>query len=92
MHCVVGVASLAWQKPRVLGISPLPRSRHTATAIGSMIYIFGGSYLTKSFNEIHILDTGMVDVVCVCVCVCVCVDTISLVGSENALAAARCQG
>lgn len=33
---------MMWTKPEVVGIPPLPRSLHTATMIGSRMFIFGG--------------------------------------------------
>ena len=33
---------MTWQKPVVNGISPSPRSLHTATLIGHKMYVFGG--------------------------------------------------
>lgn len=31
-----------WTKPIVQGIAPLPRSLHSATVIGSRMFVFGG--------------------------------------------------
>lgn len=32
-----------WTRPKLLGVAPTPRSGHTSTTVGSLIYIFGGS-------------------------------------------------
>ncbi|KAK9889883.1 hypothetical protein WA026_008685 [Henosepilachna vigintioctopunctata] len=34
--------NMAWSRPLVTGIAPLPRSLHTATLIGHRMFIFGG--------------------------------------------------
>ncbi|KAF7993084.1 hypothetical protein HCN44_005865 [Aphidius gifuensis] len=36
------VDTMTWNKPTVLGPTPLPRSLHTATLIGHRMYVFGG--------------------------------------------------
>ncbi|KZC06157.1 Host cell factor [Dufourea novaeangliae] len=36
------VDTMTWNKPVVHGLSPLPRSLHTATLIGHEMYVFGG--------------------------------------------------
>ncbi|XP_069785357.1 host cell factor 1-like isoform X2 [Narcine bancroftii] len=36
------IDSLTWNKPNVNGVSPLPRSLHSATTIGNKMYVFGG--------------------------------------------------
>ncbi|XP_032892860.1 host cell factor 1-like isoform X1 [Amblyraja radiata] len=39
---ILDVESLTWNKPEVAGVPPLPRSLHSATMIGSKMYVFGG--------------------------------------------------
>ncbi|XP_072422618.1 host cell factor 1-like isoform X1 [Chiloscyllium punctatum] len=36
------IDTLTWNKPNVNGVSPLPRSLHSATVIGNKMYVFGG--------------------------------------------------
>ncbi|XP_051864924.1 host cell factor 1b [Pristis pectinata] len=36
------IDTLTWNKPNVNGVSPLPRSLHSATTIGNKMYVFGG--------------------------------------------------
>ncbi|XP_072102987.1 LOW QUALITY PROTEIN: host cell factor 1-like [Mobula birostris] len=36
------IDTLTWDKPNVNGVSPLPRSLHSATTIGNKMYVFGG--------------------------------------------------
>lgn len=33
---------MAWVQPTVTGMPPLPRSLHSATVIGSRMFVFGG--------------------------------------------------
>ncbi|CAK1542438.1 unnamed protein product [Leptosia nina] len=39
---VLDVDSMSWSRPELHGISPLPRSLHTATVIGHHMYVYGG--------------------------------------------------
>ncbi|XP_042195486.1 host cell factor 1-like isoform X1 [Callorhinchus milii] len=39
---LLDIETLTWSKPDVAGIPPLPRSLHSATMIGSKMYVFGG--------------------------------------------------
>ncbi|XP_059799908.1 host cell factor 1-like isoform X3 [Hypanus sabinus] len=39
---ILDVENLTWNKPEVAGVPPLPRSLHSATMIGSKMYVFGG--------------------------------------------------
>ncbi|CAH0385374.1 unnamed protein product [Bemisia tabaci] len=39
---MLDIDTMMWTKPEVVGIPPLPRSLHTATMIGSRMFIFGG--------------------------------------------------
>ncbi|XP_028265421.1 host cell factor 1b isoform X2 [Parambassis ranga] len=39
---VLNIGSLVWSKPAVRGMSPLPRSLHSATVINNKMYVFGG--------------------------------------------------
>src|SRR3989338_5692522 len=45
----------AWQKPRITGTSPPPRAGHSSVLLGKdQLVVFGGSYLVKSFNDVHV--------------------------------------
>ena len=46
--------TMTWDKPVVHGQLPSPRSRHSATAVGNNMVIFGG---VGGGNELHILET-----------------------------------
>eukprot|EP01047_Picozoa_sp_COSAG01_P047120 COSAG01_NODE_4475_length_4988_cov_16.399264_4_plen_279_part_00 len=54
---------LRWEQPPADGTPPLPRAGHTAAAVGSTIYIFGGSGQMahssgrRFLNDVHALDT-----------------------------------
>ncbi|XP_007893488.1 host cell factor 1 isoform X2 [Callorhinchus milii] len=39
---LLDVESLVWNKPATKGITPLPRSLHSATVIGNKMFVFGG--------------------------------------------------
>ncbi|XP_059505701.1 host cell factor 1-like isoform X2 [Stegostoma tigrinum] len=39
---ILDIETLTWNKPEVAGVPPLPRSLHSATMIGSRMYVFGG--------------------------------------------------
>uniref|UniRef100_UPI00398F01A2 host cell factor 1-like isoform X2 n=1 Tax=Pristiophorus japonicus TaxID=55135 RepID=UPI00398F01A2 len=39
---MLDIENLTWNKPEVAGVPPLPRSLHSATMIGSKMYVFGG--------------------------------------------------
>lgn len=55
------VDPLVWEKPQTFGSPPSARAYHTAVAVGTKIIHFGGMDGTKCFNEVHILDTGILD-------------------------------
>jgi len=54
-----------WTKLECQGTPPTPRAGHTAVAVGSYIYYFGGycfgsSAMNQTFyNDLHIFDTSM---------------------------------
>lgn len=48
------VDTMTWEKPVVYGTLPSPRARHTATAVGANLVVFGG---VGGGNELHILET-----------------------------------
>ena len=54
--------SLSWSKLVVLGSPPPPRSFHSASLLGSHIFIFGGWNHSQSapaaFDDVSALDTG----------------------------------
>eukprot|EP00898_Chlorokybus_atmophyticus_P005482 jgi/Chlat1/5935/Chrsp4S06260 len=62
LHVLDGAASpnsaagLVWSQPSIAGKPPPPRAYHTATAVGSRLFIFGGWFSTF-FNELAVLDT-----------------------------------
>ncbi len=47
---------MTWTKPVTHGTTPSPRSRHTATAVGPNMVIFGG---VGGGNDIHVLESGL---------------------------------
>ena len=55
---VLDTESMAWSKPNVAGISPLPRYRHATAMFGSQMFMFGGFGGGADFFA---LDTGILD-------------------------------
>ena len=54
--------SMTWTRPSVYGTPPSPRAGHTAcTVFGAELLVFGGGYLNKVFNDLHLFnsDTGV---------------------------------
>jgi Rab9 effector protein with kelch motifs len=51
--------SLRWQMAYSSGPTPAGRTKHTATLIGSKLYVFGGGDGLRLFNDIFCLDIGM---------------------------------
>ncbi|XP_072344087.1 host cell factor 1-like isoform X2 [Scyliorhinus torazame] len=40
--CTLDIDTLTWNKPNMNGVSPLPRSLHSATTVDNKMYVFGG--------------------------------------------------
>eukprot|EP00164_Ancoracysta_twista_P002559 GFYU01003407.1.p1 GENE.GFYU01003407.1~~GFYU01003407.1.p1 ORF type:complete len:700 (-),score=265.72 GFYU01003407.1:140-2239(-) len=47
--------AMFWTRPVIQGKAPPPRSNHTASFVGSNLYIFGGCTERGHFNDLHIL-------------------------------------
>lgn len=50
---------MSWYVPVVKGTPPTARYAHTATPVGSKLFIFGGCGENRCFSELHVLDTGL---------------------------------
>lgn len=50
---------LMYYEPQALGDVPSPRAAHTATVIGTQLYVFAGNNGQHLFNDLYVLDTGM---------------------------------
>lgn len=48
-----------WHTPQTSGTIPTGRTKHTATLIGSKLYVFGGGDSGSLNNELYCLDLGM---------------------------------
>jgi hypothetical protein len=60
-----------WQTIKPSGDAPSKRYQHTGSVVGTNVYYIGGQELPeKRFNDIYVLRTGMLFVVCCCVGVC----------------------
>eukprot|EP00850_Spirogloea_muscicola_P010473 SM000062S19859 [mRNA] locus=s62:17894:24969:+ [translate_table: standard] len=46
-----------WGVPQIDGSAPSPRSSHSATAIGTKIYVIGGHGKGGPLNDVYVLDT-----------------------------------
>lgn len=49
---------MTWSQPQTTGHGPGPRRAHTATLVGSKIYVIGGGDGRKALNDVFVLDTG----------------------------------
>lgn len=47
---------MMWYRPTVKGDAPASRSFHSATLVGSKLYVFGGSNDSQYFNDLFIFD------------------------------------
>ncbi|KAG9346472.1 hypothetical protein JZ751_006783 [Albula glossodonta] len=50
-----------WYQPIVNGDLPAPRSGHSACVIQGQIYMFGGWDTPVCFNDMHVLDLGLME-------------------------------
>lgn len=56
---VFDTESSKWQMAYACGPTPAGRTKHTASLIGSKLYVFGGGDGLRLFNDIFCLDVGM---------------------------------
>ncbi|XP_024523561.1 rab9 effector protein with kelch motifs [Selaginella moellendorffii] len=47
-----------WSKPVMKRTHPSPRDSHSSTAVGSKLYVFGGTDGTSPLDDLFVLDTG----------------------------------
>jgi len=48
---------VSWSQPSLLGTGPSPRAGHTAVVLHkSNVLIFGGGYIDKVYNDVHMLN------------------------------------
>ncbi|KAL0969906.1 hypothetical protein UPYG_G00234330 [Umbra pygmaea] len=50
-----------WYQPIITGDAPAPRSGHSACVIQGKIYVFGGWDTPLCFNDIYMLDLGLME-------------------------------
>ncbi|KAM6949152.1 kelch repeat-containing protein [Aplochiton taeniatus] len=50
-----------WYQPIVTGDKPSPRSGHSACVMEGKIYVFGGWDTPVCFNDMHLLDLGLME-------------------------------
>ena len=48
--------TLSWNKPGVSGSPPIEREGHTAAAVGSRMFVFGGTWVDDDDNSIYLND------------------------------------
>ena len=59
LHSLMFLETMEWTQPDVYGTAPSPRAGHTASVIyGTWLIVFGGGFLSKVNNDLHIFDTG----------------------------------
>ncbi|EFJ04618.1 hypothetical protein SELMODRAFT_432245 [Selaginella moellendorffii] len=51
-----GYGTYTWSKPVMKGTHPSPRDSHSSTAVGSKLYVFGGTNGTSLLNDLFVLD------------------------------------
>lgn len=56
-----------WKKAQTSGQQPGPRRAHSASLIGTRIFIFGGGDGAFALNEIFTLDTGIFFLIITCI-------------------------
>ncbi|XP_024523078.1 rab9 effector protein with kelch motifs [Selaginella moellendorffii] len=47
-----------WSKPVMKGTHPSPQDSHSSTAVGSKLYVFGGTDGTSPLDDLFVLDTA----------------------------------
>lgn len=55
---VVHTVKQTWSKPNIKGLPPPPRDSHTCVALGTNLYVFGGTDGSSPLRDLHVLDTG----------------------------------
>ncbi|MCJ1296791.1 hypothetical protein MMC34_008358, partial [Xylographa carneopallida] len=55
---ILDTQAMVWSRPDVYGTPPSPRAGHTAcTVFGAELLVFGGGYLNKVFNDLHLFNS-----------------------------------
>jgi len=54
---ILDTKTYEWKKPQTSGQQPRPRRAHTATLVGTKIFIFGGGDGAFALNETYVFDT-----------------------------------
>ncbi|XP_024518775.1 rab9 effector protein with kelch motifs-like [Selaginella moellendorffii] len=55
---VFDIGTYTWSKPVMKGMHPSPRDSHSSTAVGSKLYVFGGTNGTSPLDDLFVLDTA----------------------------------
>ncbi|EFJ15144.1 hypothetical protein SELMODRAFT_42940, partial [Selaginella moellendorffii] len=55
---VFDIGTYTWSKPVMKGTHPSPRDSHSSTAVGSKLYVFGGTDGTSPLDDLFVLDTA----------------------------------
>ncbi|EFJ04875.1 hypothetical protein SELMODRAFT_431991 [Selaginella moellendorffii] len=58
MFCWDRAGTYIWSKPVMKGTHPSPRDSHSPTAVGSKLYVFGGTDGTSPLDDLFVLDTA----------------------------------
>lgn len=51
---------MEWSQMPASGVVPSARSRHTATVIGRKMYVYGGGDETMVYDDLHVLNFGII--------------------------------
>ncbi|EFJ19172.1 hypothetical protein SELMODRAFT_419330 [Selaginella moellendorffii] len=55
---VFDIGTYTWSKPVMKGTHPSPRDSHSSMAVGSKLYVFGGTDGSNPPNDLFVLDTA----------------------------------
>lgn len=59
---VLDTGNLSWSRPAPSGNPPIEREGHTAAAVGSLIFVFGGTWVDDDDNSTYLNDLFTLDV------------------------------
>ena len=58
---VLDVTCFAWSRPNWLSTTPIEREGHTASVVGHLMYVFGGTWVDDDSNSVYLNDLHVFD-------------------------------
>ncbi|EFJ08825.1 hypothetical protein SELMODRAFT_428626 [Selaginella moellendorffii] len=55
---IFDIGMYTWSKPVMKGMHPSPQDSHSSTAVGSKLYVFGGTNGTSPLDDLFVLDNA----------------------------------